>query len=244
MTLVAWKSLRTGSWGRPLLRLDVGKVFGSYVGESENNIRRCLHIAEAIAPCVLWIDELEKSFSGTKGNGDGHETTKRVFATFLNWLQEKTADVFIIATANSVDALPPELLRGGRFDALFWVDLPDAVQREEILKIHLAHVKRDPKSFEKNMPELVKASDTFSGAEIEVWVKEALVHAFGQKSDLSSENLLAVAPEVTPVARLMHDEIEAARGWAKARGAKWASLTHKEEKKMVATPTGRKVSLN
>lgn len=208
---------------RPLLRLDMGKVFGSYVGESESNIRRCLDIAEAVAPSCLWLDEIEKSFSGLKdGGNNAHETTKRVLSTFLTWMQEKTADVFIVATANSVSAIPPEMLRGGRFDKLFWVDLPNTAQRKEIIEIHLKKVKRKPESF--NMIELIKASKNFTGAEIEVWIAEGLVTAFEKGlKDINTDVLIKTSKEIVPIAQLMSDDIEKSRKWASERGVTEAS---------------------
>jgi len=126
------------AFGMPLLRLDMGKVFGKYVGESEGNMDKCLAIASAVAPCCLWIDEIEKDLAGNKDGGqEGHETTKKVFKMLLTFLQERKSDVFLVATANSVRSLPPELLRSGRIDKIYWVDLPDPVQREEIIRIHL-----------------------------------------------------------------------------------------------------------
>jgi SpoVK/Ycf46/Vps4 family AAA+-type ATPase len=229
------------AWSRPCLRLDVGKVFGSYVGESEGNLRRCLAIAEAIAPCVLFIDEFEKFFGGSDDKG-AHETTKRVLAGFLTWMQDKTSDVFIVATANSVDSIPPAMLRGGRFDAIFWVDLPDDKQREEILNIHLRKVGRDAKAYSKDMKELSKVSCGFSGAEIEVWVREALVHSYshGQK-ELMSENLFEVVKGITPISKLMGSEIQESRDWANERGIKMASISHGEPV-TTETPLKRKLS--
>lgn len=225
-------------WKRPLLRLDMGKVFGSYVGESESNIRKCLDIAEAVAPCCLWIDELEKSFSGTKGSGsDTHEVSKRVYSTFLTWLQEKTSDVFIVATANDVESLDPALLRGGRLDTIFWVDLPDSKQREEIITIHLAKVGRKPKNFD--IKKLAKASEKFTGAEIEVWLKEALVYAFQHGHELCDQDLLDVKGEVTPIATLMAEDIKRSRRWAEERKVKLASIGTEELEPKVA----RKISL-
>jgi ATP-dependent 26S proteasome regulatory subunit len=216
-------------WHRPLLRFDMSKILGAYVGDSESNLRKCLHIASAVAPCVVWIDELEKAFAGAKGDSSGDSgTTKRVFGAFLTWMSEKTEDVFIVATANEVASLPPALLRGGRFDAIFWVDVPDAKQREEIISIHLKKVGRPVAMFD--LKALVGASDTFTGAEIEVWVKEALVTAYKAKdkngaplSDLQTKHLLQTSKEITPIARLMAEELEASRAWAKDHGVKYAT---------------------
>lgn len=219
------------AWGRPLLRFDVGRVMGSYVGESEANLRRCLAIAEAVAPCVLWIDELEKSFSGTSsGDSDGHGTTKRVFQEFLTWLQEKKADVFIVATANDVGALPPELIRPGRIDSIFYVDLPDEIQREEILNIHLVKSGYDPASFKDGMSKIIEASVNFSGAAIEAWLEEAKIRAFNRKKDLAIEDFLKTASNVS------QSEIDL------KNPQKWAKAASKSHKKTEAPKTGRKIA--
>jgi len=162
----------------------------------------------------------------------------------LTWLSDKTADVFIMATANSVQSIPPAMLRGGRFDAIFWADLPDEKQREEILKIHLKKVNRDPKNYSKSMKELAKISEGFSGAEIEVWVKEALVHSYGRNGqdvsyDLTSDDLFEVIKGITPISRLMSKEIQESRDWANARGIKMASMVHGEAS---IAPTKRKIA--
>ena len=229
-------------WHRPLLRLDMGKVFGSYVGESEGNIRKCLQIAEAVQPCCLWIDELEKSFSGmSAGESDGHGTSKRVMGTVLTWLQEHTADVFVVATANNVNALPPELLR--RFDSKFWVELPTAKQREDILSIHLRKVKREAKKFA--LKELAQSCEGFSGAEIEVWVKEAVTTAYAAGHELTSKDLFDTAGEITPISRMMADDIKKSREWAKNRGIKMASKSEVDDIVAEGVPTkagsGRKI---
>lgn len=229
---------------RPLLRLDMGKVFGSYVGDSESNIRKCLKIAEAVAPVCLWIDELEKSFSNMKNGGGSHETSMRVFSTFLTWLQEKTADVFIVATANDVQSLPPALIRSGRIDTTFWVDVPDTIeQRVEILNIHLKKVGHENDKL--NHEKLAETCDGFTGAEIEVWVKEALVRAFQQQHDLSDQDFLDVHKDITPIAVLMKEDIDSARAWAQARGVKWATVKEEElEKTPTFQKTKRKINMN
>jgi ATP-dependent 26S proteasome regulatory subunit len=223
-------------WGRPLLRFDMGRIMGGIVGESEGNMRKCLEIAAAVAPCVLWIDEIEKGLSGVKAGANqqkAHEVTERVFGELLNFMQDRQADVFLVATCNSLDSLPPELVRGGRMDAIFWVDLPDAVQREEIIKIHLKRRDRKPNMFDVQMPELIKASEKFTGSEIETWLQEALIKAFkAGHTDVQIEDLLTTAPEITPIADLMKNDIEASRAAAKARGTKLASKVHETEKTM------------
>ncbi len=164
-------------WQLPLLRVDMGRMFGSLVGSSEENVRRAISVAESIAPAVLWVDEIDKAFVGSQSSGvtDGG-TTARVFGTFLTWLSEKSAPVFVVATANDVSQLPPELLRKGRLDEIFYVDLPSPEERAEIFSIHLAKRKRDPGNFE--LQTLVASSQDFSGAEIEEAIISALYDAF------------------------------------------------------------------
>ena len=227
---------------RTLLRLDMGRIMGSYVGESEGNFRKCLQIAEAIAPDILWIDELEKSFGGAGSDGQ-HETSKRIFSSFLTWLQEKTADVFIVATANNVTALPPELLR--RFDTIFWVDVPDTnEQRIEILDIQLRKVGHQNDKLDHEL--LARTCEGFTGSEIETWVKEALVHAFQQGQELTDQAFLDCLKNVTPISILMREDIEASRVWARSRGVKWASVKEEELEKtpIVFKKTKRKLELD
>jgi SpoVK/Ycf46/Vps4 family AAA+-type ATPase len=203
-------------WKMPLLRLDVGKVFAGLVGSSEENIRTVIKTAEAVAPAILWIDELEKGFSGTGSSGqtDGG-TTSRVFGSFITWLQEKTTPVFVIATANNVQALPPELLRKGRFDEIFFCDLPDREDRRAIIDIHIRKKKRDPGQFD--MDKLIDATVDYSGAEIEQAVVAALYDAFDTGNDLSSDGLLATLKEIVPLAITMREVIESMREWARTR---------------------------
>jgi SpoVK/Ycf46/Vps4 family AAA+-type ATPase len=172
--------------------------------------------AEAIAPAVLWIDELEKGFSGTGSSGqtDGG-TTSRVFASFITWLQEKTSPVFVIATANNVQQLPPELLRKGRFDEIFFCDLPDREDRAQILDIHVRKKNRDPGQFD--MEKLVEATVDYSGAELEQAVVAALYDAFDTGNDLSTEGLLNTLKDIVPLAITMREQIEAMREWARTR---------------------------
>jgi SpoVK/Ycf46/Vps4 family AAA+-type ATPase len=203
-------------WGMPLLRLDVGKVFAGLVGSSEENIRTVIKTAEAVAPAILWIDELEKGFSGTGSSGqtDGG-TTSRVFGSFITWLQEKTTPVFVIATANNVHQLPPELLRKGRFDEIFFCDLPDREDRRSILDIHIRKKKRDPGQFD--MDKLVDATVDYSGAEIEQAVVAALYDAFDTGNDLNSDGLLHTLKEIVPLAITMREVIDTMREWARTR---------------------------
>jgi SpoVK/Ycf46/Vps4 family AAA+-type ATPase len=204
------------AWQMPLLRLDVGKIFGGLVGASEENIRRALKTAEAIAPAVLWLDEIEKGFSGTgSSNMSDGGTTSRVFGTFITWMQEKTAPVFVIATANDVRSLPPELMRKGRFDEIFFVDLPTKDERKSILEIHLNKKKRDPATLD--LGRVVEAMPEFSGAEIEQAVISALYDAFDADRDLTPDGLLQSAREIVPLAVTMKEGIDTMREWAKTR---------------------------
>lgn len=203
-------------WHFPLLRLDMGKIFGGIVGESERNIREALNIAEAIAPSILWIDEIEKGMSGISSSGgtDGG-TTARVLGTFLTWMQEKTKPVFVVATANDISQLPPELLRKGRVDEIFFVDLPTEKEREEILKIHLKKKNRNPEKF--NIKELAKKSKGFSGAELEEVIKEALFQAYDKEREVNDVDIIEAIDKTFPLSRTMHETIEKMRKWAKSR---------------------------
>jgi SpoVK/Ycf46/Vps4 family AAA+-type ATPase len=207
------------AWQMPLLRLDVGKIFGGLVGASEENIRKAIKTAEATAPSILWLDEMEKGFSGTgSSNMSDGGTTSRVFGTFVTWLQEKTAPVFVIATANNVHQLPPELLRKGRFDEIFFVDLPSREERKQILDIHLRKKRRDPSLVD--LEKLVEATPEFSGSEIEQVVVSAMYDAFDHDPsvrELSTDQMLASSKEIVPLAVTMQEGIAAMREWAKTR---------------------------
>lgn len=203
-------------WALPMLKLDVGRIFGSLVGQSEENIRRAIRVAESVAPCILWADELEKGFAGVGGSGVSDSgTTARVFATFLTWMQEKTKPVFLVATANDVSALPPEMLRKGRFDEIFFVDLPDLKERVDIFAIHLKKRGRDPQAYE--LEALAAATKGFSGAEIEQVVVGALYPAFDAGRELSQDDLLTEAKAVVPLSVMMREEIDELRSWASMR---------------------------
>ena len=215
------------AWQMPLLRLDVGKIFGGLVGASEENIRKAIKTAEATAPSILWLDEMEKGFSGTASSGqsDGG-TTSRVFGTFVTWLQEKTAPVFVIATANNVHQLPPELLRKGRFDEIFFVDLPTREERKDIIEIHLKKKGRDVSHID--LPAVIEATPEFSGSEIEQVIVSAMYDAFDQnptERQLTTAQLLHSSKEIVPLAVTMHEGIAAMREWARTR-ARLASLPH------------------
>ncbi|MFN4032838.1 MAG: AAA family ATPase [Fimbriimonadales bacterium] len=203
-------------WGLPMLRLDVGRVFGSLVGASEANMRAAIRTAEAVAPCILWIDELEKGFAGVQGSGVSDSgTTARVFATFLTWMQDKRAPVFVVATANDVSQLPPELLRKGRFDEIFFIDLPTLPEREQIFAIHLSKRKRDPAHY--NLKRLAQATEGFSGAEIEQVVVAGLFTAFDAGRELTTDDMLDEIRHTVPLSVMMREEIEELRTWAQLR---------------------------
>ncbi|HDS08949.1 MAG TPA: AAA family ATPase, partial [Firmicutes bacterium] len=189
-------------WNLPLLRFDVGRIFSGIVGSSEENVRNAIGITESIAPTVLWIDEIEKGFSGVQSSGmsDGG-TTSRVFSTFLTWLQEKTSPTFVIATSNNISGLPPELLRKGRFDDIFFIDLPEQKIREDIFKIHIRKRNRNPDNF--NLTELSEVTAGFNGAEIEQAVISGLYDAFYEKRELNQNDLLINIKETVPLSITM-----------------------------------------
>jgi len=216
-----------GLWKLPLMRLDVGSLMGSLVGQSEQNLNRALQVAESAAPCILWLDELEKGFSGVKSSGrsDGG-TTARVFAKFLTWMQEKTAPVYIVATCNDIQALPPELMRAGRFDDIFFVDLPNRTERKEIWEIHISKVGRDPANY--SIEALVEQSEGYTGSEIEVSVADGLYTAFDESSELKTSHLVAAINERVPLLKTMETEINNLREWAKGK-AKPASSSDQQQ---------------
>ncbi len=218
------------SWRLPLLRLDVGKVFAGIVGSSEENMRRAIQMAEAVAPSILWVDELEKGFSGTgsSNNSDGG-TAARVFGSFITWLQEKTSPVFVIATANNVDELPPEMMRKGRFDEIFFVDLPSLPERREICAIHLKRRGRDPAGFDLDL--LAQKSDGMTGAEIEQAVVSALFDEYdkhGTAGVLTTDGVVHSLVETVPLSRTMKEKIAALRNWCRTR-ARAASTAYESE---------------
>jgi SpoVK/Ycf46/Vps4 family AAA+-type ATPase len=207
-------------WELPLLRFDIGSVFGRYVGESEQNMRKAIAVAEAVAPCVLWIDELEKGFSGMSG-GEDSGTSARVLSYFLTWLQEKTKAVFVIATANDVQKLPPELLRKGRLDEIFFIDLPAYKERRDIFDIHLRRRNRDASQFDLDL--LTRESVGYSGGEIEQAIVGALFDAFDENRDINTEDVRHNIEVTVPISRTMSERIDALRDWADER-ARPASL--------------------
>jgi ATP-dependent 26S proteasome regulatory subunit len=207
------------SWRLPLLRLDVGKVFAGIVGSSEENMRRAIQMAEAVAPSILWVDELEKGFSGTgSSNQSDAGTAARVFGSFITWLQEKTSPVFVIATANNVDELPPEMMRKGRFDEIFFVDLPTLPERKEIFDIHLRRRDRDPAQFDLDV--LAEKSEGMTGAEIEQAVVSALFDEYdraGSSGILRTDGVLHSLSETVPLSRTMKEKVAALRTWCRTR---------------------------
>jgi len=206
----------SNQWQLPLLRFDMGRMFGSLVGSSEENVRRAISVAESVAPAILWVDEIDKAFAGSQGSGlsDGG-TTARVFGTFITWLSEKTNPVFVVATANDISHLPPELLRKGRLDEIFFVDLLSPEERAEVLSIHLGKRGRDPASFD--VEALAAASQQFSGAELEEAVNSALYDAFYANSELTTSHLLGAITQTVPLARTMDEQISRLRQWAEGR---------------------------
>ncbi len=200
--------------GRPLLKLDAGRLFGGLVGESEGNLRSAIAIAEAVAPCVLWIDEIEKGFSHNGSASDGG-TSARVFGSFLSWMQEKKAPVFIVATANDVTALPPEFLRKGRWDELFAIDLPNTEELEAIWTIQIRRHGRNPGDYDAAA--LAALSSGFTGAEVEAAFTAALFEAFGKDREPTLDDIRAALSETVPLSQLMAEQIQALRKWAKGR---------------------------
>lgn len=222
-------------WKLPLLRLDMGRIFNSLVGGSEENIRRAIGIAESVAPCILWVDEIDKAFGGMTGTSGDSGTSQRVLGTFLTWLAEKTSAVFVAATANNVSSLPPELLRKGRFDEIFFVDLPDMKERENIFAIHLNRRKRKPDAFD--LSALADASDGFSGAEMEQAVVSGMFDAFSENGrDVSTPDILRSLGETVPLSRTMEEDIRRLRTWCLNR-ARSASLDQRLE-----APVGSRLS--
>lgn len=192
----------------PLLRLDMGKLMGKYVGESEENMRRAIALAEAVSPCVLWIDEMEKAFAGIGDGQNGSEVTTRLFGTFLTWMQDKKTMAFVIATANNINKLPPELLRKGRFDEIFYVALPNSLERRKIFELHIAkRRKMDVNNI--NLSELVDKTKGYSGADIEGVIKESIECAFVEGADkLTTEHILSVIENTSCLSEIMGEELK------------------------------------
>lgn len=210
-------------FGTPLLKLDMGRLMGKYVGESEQNMRQAIAIAEAIAPCVLWIDELEKAFAGIGGNGGGAEVTTRLFGQFLTWMQEKESAVFVVATANDIMKLPPELMRKGRFDEIFYVKLPNQFERKKIFEIHIG--KRRPDDLKEiDTSKLAEMTDGYSGADIEGVVKDAIEDAFVKgKTKITTEDIKKAISTTHSLKEIMGESISKLEKEYKERKFKSAS---------------------
>ncbi|MEM9904248.1 MAG: AAA family ATPase [Cyanobacteria bacterium P01_D01_bin.44] len=208
-------------WHLPLLRLDVGRLFGGLVGESESRTRQMIQLAEALAPCILWIDEIDKAFAGADSRGDAG-TASRVFGTFITWMSEKTSPVFVVATANNIRALPPEMLRRGRFDEIFFVGLPSQDERKSIFNVHLSRLRPSNLS-QYDIERLAYETPDFSGAEIEQTIVEAMHIGFSQNRDFTTDDILEAASQLVPLARTAQDQIEALQDWAAAGRARLAS---------------------
>ncbi len=216
------------SWHLPLIRLDMGKVYSSLVGSSEEHMRDAIRITESVAPCILWIDEIEKGLPHIGSYVGDSGVSLRVLGNFLTWLQEKTAPVFVFATANQIDQLPPEILRKGRFDEIFFIDLPTDAERTEIIEIHLRRIKRDPQHLDvaeltrMSGPDFLGEDLALTGAEIAAWVNEALVRAFDRhernanagQTDIDMEDFRAVVRQTVPLARMRRGEIRQMREWS------------------------------
>ena len=227
------------TWQLPLLRLDMGKIFGGIVGQSEENMRKSLGIAETLAPCILWIDEIEKGMAGIQSSGatDGG-VTARVLGTFLTWMQEKKKPVFVVATANNIAQLPPELLRKGRVDEIFFVDLPTKKEREEILRIHIKKKSRSELP-EEEISMLAEASKGFTGAELEEAVKDAMYRAFENDRKLTASDIRTAIDATSPLSQTMRDVINDVRKWAKGR----AVLASSEEPEELDKQSSESLSL-
>lgn len=205
-----------GEWSLQLARFDAGSLYDKFIGESEKRLRKSLEIAEKLAPLVLWIDEMEKGFAASGSSADVDAgLTQRILATFLTWLQDRKPGVFLVATSNNINALPPELLRKGRFDEIFFVDLPDAAARAELFKIHLKRRGRDAAGFD--LAALASASEGFSGAEVEQAIVSALYTAFSKQQQLSTEILVAECHATRPLSVTRREEVERLRDWARER---------------------------
>ncbi|GHU28056.1 ATPase [Betaproteobacteria bacterium] len=230
-------------WQVPLLRLDIGKIFAGIVGSSEENMRRAIQTAEAISPCVLWIDEIEKGFGGISGPSGDSGTSTRIFATFLTWMQEKTRPVFVVATANNISALPPEMMRKGRFDEIFFVDLPTYSERREILKLHLKRRLRDPGvigSFtlnEQALHHLAKLTEGFVGAELEQAVIGGLFEAFHEDRAIRLKDFEHAIRLTVPLSVTQAEQIHSLRQWANARAVAATPLEDRSDYATSDKPT-------
>lgn len=216
-------------WKLPLLRLDVGRLFGGIVGESESRTRQVIQLAEAIAPCVLFIDEVDKAFASITSGGDGDSgTSQRVFGTLLTWMQEKTAPVFVVLTANRTEVLPAELIRKGRIDELFFVGLPSQTEREQIFKVHLKRLRGSSELPSFDIEEFAIDTKNFSGAEIEQVIYEAMHTGFSYDREFTNDDIFSAIHECVPLAQIAQPQIEALKAWAMRSGARSASLEYSE----------------
>lgn len=202
-------------WHMPLLRLDPGVLYQKFIGESESQLRQALRQAESMAPAILWIDEIEKAFASASASSADGGLSKRMFGTLLSWMQDHRHPIFIVATANDVSAVPPELMRKGRFDEVFFVDLPDQHAREQILNIHLRRRNRDPENF--NIPAIADKAQHFSGSELEQAVNSALFSAFTESTELADWHLIQEIQKTRPLAVLTEEKVERLRAWAHDR---------------------------
>jgi SpoVK/Ycf46/Vps4 family AAA+-type ATPase len=212
-------------WSYPLLRLDMGMVLGPYVGQSEENIRRAIKISEAVAPCVLWIDEIEKGFAGVSSNGGGSsDVIRRVFGTFLTWMQEKKSPVFVVATANDISQMPPEFLRKGRFDELFFIDFPSKESIEQILEIHLK--KRKKGEWVTRLEGFIDKLEGYTGADIEAVVKELIEKAFIAEQEKKAfdigDTFNAICNDFKPFSKTNEKAVKELKEKSKEIGAKSA----------------------
>jgi len=208
-------------WGLPLLRLDFGRLFASLIGQSEQRVRKMIEIAEALSPCVLWVDEIDKAFAGAQSSGDSG-TTSRVLATFITWLSEKTSPVFVVATANNIEYIPPEILRKGRFDEMFFLTLPTLEERKDIFNVHLNKFRPDSTTNFKT-PLLSELSKDFSGAEIEQVVIEAMRIGFNENREFNDEDILISIQNLVPLARTKSKEIDQLKKWSESGNVTSAS---------------------
>jgi len=206
-----------GEWKLPLVKFDSSAVFDKYIGETEKRIQKVFQVAESLSPCVLWIDELEKVFAGSGPDSASVDAgvSSRILAAFLSWMQDRKAPVFVAATCNNVTALPPELIRKGRFDELFFVDLPNQAERKAILAIQLARRKHNPAEFD--LEQIARAADGYSGAEIDAALQAAMYRSFADKQSLTTQSLLQALAVTVPLSTTRAEEIEALREWARSR---------------------------
>ena len=208
-------------WQLPLLKLDVGKLFGGIVGESESRLRQMIEVSETLAPCILWIDEIDKAFSNNENTGDSG-TSNRVLATFISWLSEKTKPVFVVATANNIDLLPLEIIRKGRFDEIFFLDLPQKNEREQIFKIHIQEFR--PNTWDSfDYEKLAQLSESFSGAEIKQSIIEGMYHAFYEQREFETNDICLALNQLIPLAELESNQTVKLQNWASSGRIRLAS---------------------